>query len=111
MDYRIFNEEKKKGWAANKPEEFQKWMDSFKEWYKGQTFRNDEEKNNFNQQIVDLKTKKEAFFSKTGGRAPIVRNNYILRENEGKAFEYLCYSIAAYFDNMNPNRSFGNKSE
>ena len=103
MTYAIFNEEKKKGWACNTREEFDKWLAEFKEWYKTQTFRNDEEKENFNQQIVDLKTKKEAYFNKLGNRTPVIKNSFIFRESEGKAFEYLCYSLASYLDNLNPN--------
>lgn len=97
MDYKIFNEEKKKGWACNTREDFEKWLAEFREWFQCQIFRNGEEKEQFAQQIKDLKEKKEAYFSKQWNR-PVV-NHYILRENEGIAFINLCNALAEYLNN------------
>lgn len=84
MEYRIFNDWKKKLWSANEAEVFETLLKEFKVWYKGQTFKSDEEKEQLNQQIVDLKEKKTNFFEKQKNRPTITKTNYIFREEEGK---------------------------
>lgn len=78
MQYDIFNNWKRNGWNANTPEDFKKWQGEFKEWWNEQEFRNEEERQKFLQQIKDLTSKKEAYFSKQGQR-PIV-NRYIFQD-------------------------------
>lgn len=97
MDYKIYNTKKAEGWKTNTKEDFEKWLTEFREWFQCQIFRNGEEKEQFAQQIKDLKEKKEAYFSKQGNR-PVV-NHYILRENEGLAFINLCNALAEYLNN------------
>ena len=98
MEYRIFNDWKKKLWSANEAETFETLLEEFKTWYKGQTIRSDEEKEQFNLQIVDLKEKKTNFFNKQKSRPTITKSNYIFREEEGKAFARLCDAIATYLE-------------
>ena len=93
MEYRIFNDWKKKLWSANEAETFENLLEDFKTWYKGQTFRNDEEKELFNQQIVDLKEKKTNFYNKQKSHPQVVKNSYIFREEEGKAIIALCNTV------------------
>lgn len=98
MDFKIFNDWKKKLWSANESETFESLLEDFKTWYKGQTFRNEQEKELFNQQIVDLKEKKTNFFNKQKTHPQIVKNSYIFREEEGKAFIALCNVVAKYIN-------------
>lgn len=98
MEYSTFNDWKKKLWASNESEAFESLLEDFKTWYKGQTFRNDEEKELFNQQIVDLKEKKTNFFNKQKSHPQIVKNSYIFREEEGKAFIALCNVVTKYLN-------------
>ena len=96
MEYRIFNDWKKKLWSANESETFENLLEDFKTWYKGQTFRNDEEKELFNQQIVDLKEKKTNFFNKQKTHPQIVRNSYIFQDNLANALTSLCNVVTEY---------------
>lgn len=101
MKYQEFNEKKKAGYAANTKEEFATWQTDFKQWWNGQTFANDEQKQNLLQQIKDLTDKKTAWLDKQGNRPTVVRNSYILREDEGKAFARLCNALAEYLEAKN----------
>lgn len=101
MKYQEFNERKKQGYAAQTKEEFTTWQTEFKQWWGEQTFTNEEQKQNLLQQIKDLTDKKNAWFEKQGNRPNIVRNNYILRENEGAAFARLCNALADYLEAKN----------
>lgn len=96
MEYRIFNDWKKKLWSANESETFESLLEDFKTWYKGQTFRNDEEKELFNQQIIDLKEKKTNFFNKQKTHPQIVRNSYIFQDNLANSLTSLCNVVANY---------------
>lgn len=88
MDYKIYNAKKAEGWKTNTKEDFEKWLAEFREWFQCQIFRNGEEKEQFAQQIKDLKEKKEAYFSKQGQR-PVV-NHYIFQDDLAAALtEYL----------------------
>ena len=88
MDYRVFNTKKAEGWQTKTKEDFEKWLTEFREWFQCQIFRNGEEKEQFAQQIKDLKEKKEAYFSKQGQR-PLV-NHYIFQPDLAAALtEYL----------------------
>ncbi len=97
VDYQLFNNYKAAGWKCNTKEEFQKWQETFKEYWNELEFSNAEQKQRLLDQIKDLKEKKEAYFSKQGNR-PVV-NHYILRENEGLAFINLCNALAEYLNN------------
>ena len=101
MKYAEFNEKKKQGYAANTKEEFTNWQTDFKQWWIEQQFANEEQKQNLLQQIKDLTEKKTAWFEKQSNRPNIVRNNYILRENEGAAFARLCNALADYLEARN----------
>lgn len=101
MKYAEFNEKKKAGYAANTKEEFTNWQTEFKQWWSEQTFTNEEQKQNLLAQIKDLTDKKNAWLEKQGNRPTVVRNNYILRDDEGKAFARLCNALAEYLEGKN----------
>ena len=98
MDYKIYNTKKAEGWKTNTKEDFEKWLAEFRQWFQCQIFRNGEEKEQFAQQIKDLKEKKEAYFNKSRSFAP--KSSYIFRENEGLAFERLCNALAGYLQSI-----------
>ena len=85
MKYQEFNERKKAGYAANTKEEF----------------ANEEQKQNLLAQIKDLTDKKNAWLEKQGNRPTVVRNSYILRDDEGRAFARLCNALADYLEARN----------
>lgn len=88
VDYNLFNNYKAAGWKANTKEEFEKWQETFKEYWKELEFANAEQKQRLLDQIKDLKEKKEAYFSKQGQR-PVV-NHYIFQDGLAAALtEYL----------------------
>lgn len=101
MKYQEFNERKKQGYAAQTKEEFANWQTDFKQWWSEQTFANEEQKQNLLAQIKDLTEKKTAWFEKQSNRPTVVRNSYILRENEGIAFARLCNALADYLEGRN----------
>ena len=98
MEYRTFNDWKKKLWASNESETFESLLEDFKTWYKGQTFRNDEEKELFNQQIVDLKEKKTNFFNKQKNHPQVIKNSYIFQDNLANALTELCGALTKYIN-------------
>lgn len=88
VDYQLFNNYKKAGWKANTKEEFDKWKETFKEYWNELEFVSTEQKDSLLNQIKELTEKKEAFFAKQGNR-PVV-NHYIFQDNLAAALtEYL----------------------
>lgn len=98
MDYKIYNAKKAEGWKTNTKEDFEKWLAEFRQWFQCQIFRNGEEKEQFAQQIKDLKEKKDAYFSK--GRTFQKKESFIFRPEEGAAFIRLCDALAGYLQSI-----------
>lgn len=98
MDYKIYNAKKAEGWKTNTKEDFEKWLAEFRQWFQCQIFRNGEEKEQFAQQIKDLKEKKEAYFEK--GRTFQKKESFIFRPEEGAAFIRLCDALSGYLNKM-----------
>lgn len=98
VDYQLFNQYKAAGWKCNTREEFEKWQETFKEYWNELEFANAEQKQRLLDQIKDLKEKKEAYFNKSRNFAP--KSSYIFRENEGLAFERLCNALAGYLQSI-----------
>ena len=70
------------------PKEFEKWQETFKEYWGELEFASVEQKQRLLDQIKDLTAKKEAYFSKQGQR-PVV-NHYIFQDELAAALtEYL----------------------
>lgn len=98
MDYKVYNTKKAEGWKTNTKEDFEKWLSEFRQWFQCQTFRNGEEKEQFAQQIKDLKEKKEVYFEK--GRTFQKKESFIFRPEEGAAFIRLCDALSGYLNKM-----------
>lgn len=98
MDYKIYNTKKAEGWKTNTKEDFEKWLAEFRQWFQCQIFRNGEEKEQFAQQIKDLKEKKEAYFEK--GRTFQKKESFIFRPEEGTAFIRLCDALSGYLQSI-----------
>ena len=103
VDYQLFNQYKAAGWKCNTKEEFQKWQETFKEYWNELDFANAEQKQRLLEQIKELKAKKEAYFDKS--RTFPKKESFIFRPEEGVAFIRLCNSLSAYLDNLNPKPS------
>lgn len=84
---------KNKAFQTKTEEEYRQWQKDFRvwyaqnEWWNEQTFANEE-------QLTKLNEQKESYFSKLKQHPVIQKNNYILREEEGKAFARLCNVLA-----------------
>ena len=88
VDYTLFNQYKAAGWKCNTKEDFEKWQETFREYWNELEFSNAEQKQRLLDQIKDLTAKKEAYFNKQGNR-PVV-NHYIFQPDLAAALtEYL----------------------
>ena len=93
MNFTIFNEWKTKAFQTKTEQEYKQWQEDFRAWY-GQNEWNDWEKNLIKEQLTKLNEQKEAYFSKQKQHPTILKNNFIFREEEGKAFTRLCNALA-----------------
>lgn len=98
IDYNLFNQYKAAGWKCNTKEEFEKWQETFKEYWGELEFSNAEQKQRLLDQIKDLTAKKEAYFEK--GRTFQKKESFIFRPEEGAAFIRLCDALSGYLNKM-----------
>lgn len=93
MNFTIFNDWKNKAFQTKTEQEYKQWQEDFRAWY-GQNEWNDWEKNLIKEQLTKLNEQKEAYFSKQKQHPQIIKNNFILRPEEGQAFTRLCNALA-----------------
>ena len=102
IDWNAFNALKHEAFNTKTPEEWETIKAKYQEMmgeYCEQTKAVFREKTA--PQLQALHEKKKTYWDKQGNRPTVVRNNYILRENEGLAFTRLCNALADYLEARN----------